>query len=76
MRRPFALALALGACFGAPVSAAVLAPSVDPVATFIAVADSVSRTRGDAGYRAFAKEDFSALRREFEAAERDALLDY
>jgi hypothetical protein len=34
------------------------------------------RSRGDAGYRAFAKEDFSALRREFEAAERDALLDY
>lgn len=34
------------------------------------------RTRGDASYRAFGKEDFAALRREFEAAERDALLDY
>jgi fatty-acyl-CoA synthase len=34
------------------------------------------RQRGDAAYRAFGKEDFAALRREFEAAERDALLDY
>jgi fatty-acyl-CoA synthase len=34
------------------------------------------RQRGDAAYRSFGKEDFAGLRREFEAAERDALLDY
>jgi len=32
------------------------------------------RRRGDAGFRPFGKEDFAALRREFEAAERETLL--
>jgi CHAT domain-containing protein/predicted negative regulator of RcsB-dependent stress response len=59
MRRPghFFFALFVGASFAAPVSAAVLAPSVDPVATFIAVADSVSRTRGDAGLSIFVSDN-------------------
>ena len=40
-----------------PVSAAVLAPSVDPVATFITVADSMARAQGDAGLSAFVADN-------------------
>jgi hypothetical protein len=35
----------------------VLAPSVDPVATFITVADSVSRAQGDAGLSIFVSDN-------------------
>lgn len=59
MHRPgyFICALVFGGGFAAPVSAAVLAPSVDPVATFITVADSVARTEGDAGLSAFVADN-------------------
>ena len=59
MHRPgyFICALVFAAGFAAPVSAAVLAPSVDPVATFITVADSVARTEGDAGLSAFVADN-------------------
>ncbi len=40
-----------------PARSAPLSPSVDPVATFIAVADSVARTQGDAGLEAFVADN-------------------
>lgn len=49
----FICVLLLGAGFAAPASAGVLAPSADPVATFIAVADSVARAPGEAGLASF-----------------------
>ena len=41
----------------APVYAGALAPSADPITSFITVADSVARTEGDAGLSAFVSDN-------------------
>jgi CHAT domain-containing protein/lipopolysaccharide biosynthesis regulator YciM len=58
MRRPSRFAwVLLASAAVSPLRAATLPPSADPVASFIAVADSVARTEGDAGLSTFVRDN-------------------
>jgi len=59
MRRPGIGTLLLLGLLGRAdaASSAVLAPSADPVSAFITMADSVSRTEGDAGLSTFVTDN-------------------
>jgi tetratricopeptide (TPR) repeat protein len=58
MPGPFRIAWLLWVSAGAiPLSAATLSPSADPVGAFIAVADSVARTEGDAALASFVQDN-------------------
>lgn len=53
----FVCVLVVAALSKTPARAAVLAPSADPVTSFITVADSIARTEGDAGLSTFVSDN-------------------